>query len=215
MRRRRTLTFVMRPTTASQTPSRRYAPRERMVYAAVQLIRSRGVAGTSLRDVVARADAPWGSLGHYFPGGKDQLVAEALAWASEYAAARVGRYRETTSTPTPSGLLAHMLAQWQVEFADAGFERGCPLVATTADVVASNEAMRAAAASGFDRWRQAIAHELEAMGVQAARADSLATLTLSALEGAIVLARARADAAPLAAVARELGPVLDAAVDRS
>src|SRR5262249_52667678 len=54
-------------------------PRERMVFAAVQSIRERGVAGTALRDVVERAEAPRGSLQHYFPGGKDQLVAEAVA----------------------------------------------------------------------------------------------------------------------------------------
>ena len=207
------MTIVMRPITASRASAARYSPRDRMVYAAVQLIRSRGVAGTSLRDVVAHAEAPWGSLGHYFPRGKDQLVAEALVWASEYAAVRVGRYRETTSAPTPSGLLGYLLAQWQVEFADAGFERGCPLVAATADVVAGNESMRATVAGGFDRWRQAIEDELRGMGVPAPRADSFATLILATLEGAIVLARARLDAAPLAAVARELGPVLDAALE--
>lgn len=203
----------MSRSTVPERSAARYTPRERMVYAAVQLIRSRGVAATSLRDVVARAQAPWGSLSHYFPRGKNQLVAEAVSWASEYAASRVRRYRETTSAPTPGGLLTYMLAQWQVEFADSGFERGCPLVATTADVASTDEAMRATVASGFDRWQQAIRDELHAMGLPASRADSLATLILSSLEGAIVLARARADAAPLSALARELGPFLDAALE--
>ena len=53
-------------------------PRERMIRAAEYLIRTKGVAGTGVREVVERAEAPWGSLRHYFPGGKDQLVAEAV-----------------------------------------------------------------------------------------------------------------------------------------
>jgi len=53
-------------------------PRERVVLAAARLLRTRGYTGTSLRDIVKAADAPWGSLQHYFPGGKDQIVVEAM-----------------------------------------------------------------------------------------------------------------------------------------
>lgn len=200
-----------RSRSVSTAGTAQHSPRERIVYAAAQLIRARGVAGTSLRDVVARAEAPWGSLSHYFPRGKEQLVEEAVTWASGFAAARVRRYIEATSAPTPSGLFAHMVAQWQVEFADRGFDRGCPLVATTADVAGTSEPLRRAAAEGFAQWRTAVVDGLVSMGVAAERADALAMLMLSTLEGAIVLARAGHDTAPLATVVRELGPVLDAA----
>jgi AcrR family transcriptional regulator len=53
-----------------------------MVYSAVQLVRSRGVSATGVRDVVAHAKAPRGSFQHYLPGGNDQLVGEALAWSA-------------------------------------------------------------------------------------------------------------------------------------
>src|SRR3954447_24640256 len=89
------------------------APRERMVYSAAQLMRTRGVAATGVRDVVAHADAPRGSFQHYFPGGKEQLVAEALAWSGDFAARSVAAYREQAETPSPSGLFAHMVRQWR------------------------------------------------------------------------------------------------------
>ena len=57
---------------------RQHGPRERMVFSAAQLIRRRGVGNTGLRDVVDDAQAPRGSLQHYFPGGKEQLVNEAV-----------------------------------------------------------------------------------------------------------------------------------------
>ncbi len=188
-----------------------HGPRERMVYQAVQLIRGGGVSGASLRDVVTAADAPRGSLQHYFPGGKDQLVDEALAWGADFAANRVQQYMASTKQPTPSGLFASMVTQWRDDLAAHDYERGCPLVAATADIAATNEALRESVNRGFDTWQRPIAAALRTMGVSRARSQSLALLMLSALEGAIALARARHDVAPLTAVLRELAPVLDAA----
>ncbi|MDX6343589.1 MAG: hypothetical protein QOH87_3727, partial [Trebonia sp.] len=65
--------------------------RERMLRAAVRLISTQGVTRTGLREIVAASDAPRGSLQHYFPGGKDQLVTEAITIAGEVAARRVLR----------------------------------------------------------------------------------------------------------------------------
>jgi AcrR family transcriptional regulator len=182
------------------------------VYSAAQLIRRAGVSGTGLRDVVAEADAPWGSLQHYFPGGKDQIVDEALGWASTFAANAVEDYLVTAASPTPGGLFATMVGQWRDEFTRRGYDRGCPLVAATADVAADNDALRGSISRGFDTWQRPIAAALRRMKVPRNRAASLTVLMLSSLEGAIVLARAHRDVAPLNIVLRELRPVLDAAV---
>ena len=77
----------------ARTAAGERSPRERMVYHAAQLIRMQGVSGTGLREVVDRAQAPRGSLQHYFPGGKEQLVDEALAWAGNFAAGQVSSQR--------------------------------------------------------------------------------------------------------------------------
>src|SRR5215471_9016581 len=63
-----------------------FPPRERMVRSAAQLIRRKGVSGTGMREIVSEANAPRGSLQHYFPGGKEELVAEALLWMGGVAA---------------------------------------------------------------------------------------------------------------------------------
>jgi AcrR family transcriptional regulator len=68
--------------------------RDRVLRSAMALICRQGVSGTGLRQVVAHAGAPWGSLQHYFPGGKEQLVREALALAGATASRTVGRLRE-------------------------------------------------------------------------------------------------------------------------
>ncbi|MTD56199.1 TetR family transcriptional regulator [Amycolatopsis sp. RM579] len=183
-----------------------------MVFSAAQLIRVQGVSGTGMREVVEHAEAPRGSLQHYFPGGKEQLVDEALAWAGAYAARRVRRYAASLEEPSPGKLYAAMVGQWRDEFTKLGYAGGCPLVATTADTAAASERLRAAVSAAFEAWQEPVAEELRRMGVPPERSLSLALLMISSLEGAIVLARAHHDLAPLDAVAGELAPLLDAAV---
>ncbi|MEU7970402.1 TetR/AcrR family transcriptional regulator, partial [Streptomyces sp. NPDC049097] len=108
-------------------------PRERMVFSAAQLIRRDGVTATGMREVAAHAGAPRGSLQHYFPGGKEQLVNEAVAWAGRYAAGRVARFLAALPEPAPSGLFAAMVRQWTDEYRTSGFEGGCPVAAATGD----------------------------------------------------------------------------------
>ncbi|MFE7235243.1 TetR/AcrR family transcriptional regulator [Streptomyces sp. NPDC002405] len=186
-------------------------PRERMVFSAAQLIRRDGVGATGMREVAAHADAPRGSLQHYFPGGKEQLVNEAVAWAGRYAGRRVARFMAGLAEPTPGGLFAAMVRQWTDEYETAGSLSGCPVAAATVDCASARASTREAAAAAFTTWRAPVAEALTDMGVPAERAEPLATLMISSLEGAIIMARAEGGVRPLETVARELGPLLDAA----
>ena len=185
-----------------------HSPRERMVYSAVQLLRAQGMSATGVRDVIEHSATPRGSFQHYFPGGKDQLVGEALQWSGNFAAERVEQYVATARRPTPGGLFARMVDHWKRDLTE-NYERGCPVVATAADIAGSDSPVTDPLVSATERWERAIVDALVAMDVPRARARSLATLMLSTLEGAIVLARIRRDATPLATVVSELRPLLD------
>jgi AcrR family transcriptional regulator len=184
-------------------------PRERMVFSAAQLIRRQGVTATGVRDVVEHAHAPRGSLQHYFPDGKDQLVNEAVDWAGRYAGARVERFLAGMSHPTPSKLFAAMTRQWIEEYRRDGFAAGCPLAAATVDRAATSAVTRPHLAAAVEAWRRPVAAALTGMGVPPRRSGAVATLMISTLEGAIVLARAEQDLHPLFTAMRELGPHLD------
>ncbi|MFI0373219.1 TetR/AcrR family transcriptional regulator [Actinomadura sp. 1N219] len=190
-------------------------PRERMVFSAAQLIRRDGVTATGLRDVAEHAGAPRGSLQHYFPGGKEQLVNEAVEWAGRYAAKRVARFMSAMARPTPGRLFEAMARQWIDEYRTAGFAKGCPVAAATVDCSDTVESTRSATAAAFADWRRPVARELAAMGVPSRQADALATLMISSLEGAILMARAERSVRPLRTVTRELGPYLDSCVERA
>jgi AcrR family transcriptional regulator len=180
-----------------------------MVYSAAQLVRTRGVTATGVRDVVEHAGAPRGSFQHYFPGGKDQLVGEALLWAADFAVQTVAAYPRTTRTPSPGGLFSHMVKQWKDEFATRGYERGCPVMATTADLAGGDSAVNEQLRAALQRWEDAVTRELERMDLPRRRARRLATLMISALEGAIMSARVRRDVGPLNTMVAELSPLLN------
>lgn len=55
-----------------------HSPRTKLVLATLDLLRRRGLSGAGINQVVDASRAPKGSVYHYFPGGKRQLVIEAL-----------------------------------------------------------------------------------------------------------------------------------------
>lgn len=187
----------------------RYGPRERMVYSAAQLIRREGVTSTGVRDIVEHAQAPRGSVAHYFPDGKEQLVNEALAWAGGFAASRIERFLTAMARPTPGRLFAAMVHQWIDEYRTQGFGGGCTLAAATVDCAETTESTRVALANAFSAWRAPVALALSEMGVPTRKAAAVATLMISALEGALILARAEQSLRPLTTVVHELSPLLD------
>src|SRR5580700_6380502 len=111
--------------TAARTPHRpELSPRDRMVRAAAQLIRRKGVSGTGMREIVIEADAPRGSLQHYFPGGKEELVSDALLWMGGVAARRVERSLREIEPRTPSALLASIVDRWRTDLTTEDFSAG-------------------------------------------------------------------------------------------
>jgi AcrR family transcriptional regulator len=184
-----------------------------MVFSAAQLLRRGGVAATGMREVAEQARAPRGSLQHYFPGGKEQLINEAVAWAGQYAASRVPRFLAAADHRSPSVLLAAMAKQWTDDLRAAGTLPGCPVAAATADSAQAAESTRVTAAEALACWRRPVAGALADMGVPPERAEALATLMVSALEGAILISRAERSPNALETIVRELAPLLDGAVE--
>jgi AcrR family transcriptional regulator len=185
-------------------------PRERMVRSAAQLIRRKGVSGTGMREIVTEADAPRGSLQHYFPGGKEELVSDALLWMGDVAARRIQRCLADLEPRTPSALLAGIVDAWRRDLTREQFSAGCPLVAAAADTATTSAPLRQVLRRAFDGWLEPLSQSLVDLGVPPQRSDNLAIVIIAALEGAIILARIRHDLTPFDALILELGPLLDA-----
>lgn len=179
------------------------SPRERMVVSAALLIRERGAHATAISDVLAHSGAPRGSAYHHFPGGRTQLLCEAVDYAGEYVADLISKAGGGLD------LLDAMIHWYREQLLSTDFRAGCPIAAVAVEAGEPQDRERMApvverAAAVFDRWSELIGQRLVAHGVAPDRAAELATLTLCALEGALLLARARQDLAPLDVVHRQL-----------
>jgi TetR/AcrR family transcriptional repressor of nem operon len=188
------------------------ASRQRIVQRAAELFAERGIAGTSVDEVLAAAGAGKGQFYHYFRG-RDDLAAAAVGYRCEQVVAGLSQALDSVSSlagleEALSGLVA-------------GFERlgmpGCPIGTLSAEVAGRNEDARLRVAAGFDAWERLLAGALERMRQQGElRADSqpavLATGLLASIEGGMVLSQARKDMESLrVAVEAGLGQVRAAA----
>lgn len=176
-------------------------PRERMVVSAALLIRERGAHATAISDVLEHSGAPRGSAYHYFPGGRTQLLCEAVDYAGEHVAAVI------TGADDGLQLLDTLIDKYRRQLLDSDFRAGCPIVAVSVEAGEQHDADRMVierAAAVFDRWTDLIAARFIADGIAPERARELAVLATASLEGAIVLARVRRDLMPLDVVHRQL-----------
>jgi TetR/AcrR family transcriptional repressor of lmrAB and yxaGH operons len=182
--------------------------RERLLDSAVDLLQRQGYHGTGLNELLERSEAPRGSLYHYFPGGKEQIGAEAIARAGDQvAAAVVHLLRAKPSVADAVEALAGLLAAG-LEASD--FERGCPVATTALEVTPGSEPIRAAVQASFESWLAPLRKRLEAAGFDRLQAARRADLAIATLEGALVLARARQDADVLRDAGRQLRALLEA-----
>src|SRR6478752_7627301 len=141
---------------------RRTDSRSRMIHAAAELFRQRGYHATTFSDVVRDSGAPRGSTYFHFPGGKAELAREAINRAGDEIEEMVDLAARRADDP---GSLVRALAPRDEEFS-ADFD------------------------SVFARWRAALVTHFEPLGIPPDRAAALADLTISALEGALLLSRA-------------------------
>jgi AcrR family transcriptional regulator len=169
--------------------------KDRIMDASAELFRRQGYTGTGVKQIVATANAPFGSLYHFFPGGKEQLGAEVIRWSGEVYLELV----DAVFDPAPdvvtavrdffSGAAETLRA---TDYADA-----CPIATVALEVASTSEPLRQATEDVFDSWITAAAERFVEAGIARGQARELAISLLAALEGAFILSRAMRSTEPL------------------
>ncbi|MGO9196141.1 MAG: TetR/AcrR family transcriptional regulator [Acidimicrobiales bacterium] len=179
--------------------------RKRMVRTTARLLRRQGYAATGWRQVVADSATPWGSQAHHFPGGKEQLAAEAISLSgSGYE--RLLRVALTDSHPADA--VRNLVEVAATELESSGWANGCPVATVALETAHRSDALAEACGGALSKWRGTIARSLLEHGVAPVQAHALATLVLAGMEGGLVMARANRDAEPLRTVGEELAALL-------
>jgi TetR/AcrR family transcriptional regulator, lmrAB and yxaGH operons repressor len=161
--------------------------RRRMIESAVVMLATRGLQGTSFTEVLEHSGAPRGSVYHHFPGGKAELVAAAIAHASERALAFV----EKKAGASALEVTAAFLEMWRRVLTASKLEAGCSVLAVA--VAADTPALRESAAAVFRAWRARLGDLLQRGGLSEGHAKRFAATLISASEGAVAMSRAEKD----------------------
>jgi TetR/AcrR family transcriptional repressor of lmrAB and yxaGH operons len=163
--------------------------------AATRLFRQQGYHGTALHDILADAGSPRGSLYFHFPKGKEEIGGSALTLAGEAVRQAIAKAAETSENAEMflTGVIRGMAADLE----KSNYREGCPIATTALETAAQSEVLGAAARNAFQKWELEIKRGLFRFGMPAGDADVAATLVLSQLEGALLLARTCRSLEPL------------------
>ena len=186
---------------------RRTDSRSKMIRAAAELFRQRGYHATTFSDVVRESGAPRGSTYFHFPGGKAELAREAIARAGDEMEEMVDEAARHADDP---GSLVRALAQIMAgRLERSGYQSGCAIATMVLELAPHDEEFSAAFDSVFARWRAALVARFEPWGLAPGRAAALADLTMSAIEGALVLSRAARSTQPFTTTTEALISAID------
>ena len=139
--------------------------------------------------MVAEAQAPFGSLYHHFPGGKQQLADEVIRLGGAFFQAVATAAYDTESDPEASVRAVFEGAAETLAATD--FQDACPIATIALEVASTNDDLRRATAQVFEDWTAALTERL------GDRDRALAVI--AALEGAFILCRARRSVEPMLA----------------
>jgi TetR/AcrR family transcriptional regulator, lmrAB and yxaGH operons repressor len=172
--------------------------REAMVEAAWLLIAERGLEGMSTREVLARTGAPRGSVYHYFPRGRTELIELAIEHSQRWMRDQI----EAIRADRPDDVVAGYVDIWRRVLEATDFHAGCAAVGVVTGGHDPDILDRAAGA--FSAASEALAARFRQVGLTATEATRRATFLICAAEGAVILARARRTTDPLMLIAERL-----------
>jgi TetR/AcrR family transcriptional repressor of nem operon len=172
------------------------ATRKRIVVATSELVSERGVAGTSLDDVIDRAGVSKSQLYHYFED-RAALLRAVVDHNTEGVIQYLGAVDD--SWKAIRAWLDSMV-ELQVAREACG---GCPVGSLVPQLAEADVEARLALADSFTRWEALMGEGLRAMQEKGkldpqADPDELATATLAAIQGGLLLTQTRRDPGQLA-----------------
>jgi AcrR family transcriptional regulator len=162
--------------------------KSRILDATAELFMRYGYTGTGLKQIVADANAPFGSLYHHFPGGKQELGVEVIHRSGAMYLELVGGVVDA-APDILSGVRDCFEGAAEVlratDYADA-----CPIETVALEVASTNEPLREATAQVFESWIVGAFARFQGTGIEEQTARELSITLIALLEGAFVLCRA-------------------------
>jgi AcrR family transcriptional regulator len=165
--------------------------RERLISTSAALFGRQGYVGTGVKQIVETAGAPFGSMYHFFPNGKEELGAETIRWSGAIYGQLIGLFYEPGDDPVAATRRFFEGAAETLRETD--FVDACPIATVALEVASTNEPLRRATADVFESWLSDLADRFRECGLTTSQAKNLSVSVFCLLEGAFMLARATRD----------------------
>lgn len=186
--------------------------RTRILTATGELFRRQGYNATSVKQVTVAAEAPFGSLYHHFPGGKQELAAEVLATSGlVYQQLFEAVWDEADG---PGAAIGDFFDGAAEVLEQTGYVDACPIGTVALEVASTDDALRRVTHEVFLGWQASACTRLVAAGVPEGEAAALALSLIAAVEGGFMLSRAAQDPEPMRTVGRLQRLLVEAALAR-
>jgi TetR/AcrR family transcriptional repressor of lmrAB and yxaGH operons len=176
-----------------------------MVTTTAKLLRRQGYHATGLNQIVAEADAPKGSIYFHFPGGKEQLAAEAIRASADY----LDRALRMCERPTALESLDEYIAKTASHLEQTKYADGCPIATVVLEASLTSDALGKACADAVELLLSRVTGWLERDGFSAAAARQRAQLVYAAIEGTMIFAKALRSTEPLTTLRGQLPQLLE------
>ncbi len=180
--------------------------RQALVETTARLLQEQGFAATGLNQIVRESGQPRGSLYFHFPGGKEELAAAAVTAGAAQVEAIL--QEGLAGAENPEAVLVKTASLFAEELRASQFSKGCPVSTVALEATKATPLLQRACADAYDAWLALITTTFIRLGLPSDRSPRLARLTLSSIEGALLLAKATQDITPLNDVAADLSPLL-------
>jgi AcrR family transcriptional regulator len=186
--------------------------RERLIGASAELFRRQGYTGTGVKQIVEAAGAPFASLYHFFPDGKEALGAETITWSGALYGQLIDLVYD--ADPDPVRATRNFFEAAADTVRDTDYADACPIATVALEVASTSEPLRRATADVFERWLVALDTRLAHAGLTKTQARSLSVSLFSLLEGAFILARATRDDRHVRTAGRAAADLVRAALEK-
>lgn len=183
--------------------------RGRILEATAELYRRQGMPATGLKQISAASHAPFGSIYHHFPGGKEAISVEVIRLEGIRYGEFVGAQLAGTD-PLDDVPRLFENAGRQLESQD--YSEACSIETIALEVASTNERLRLEAAEVFEKWLTALAEWFGQLDITEEESRRLAMITLTALEGAFVLCRTMRSTQPIVFAGQGVQAAVRAAV---
>jgi AcrR family transcriptional regulator len=161
--------------------------KDKAIAAIAELFREHGYHGTSYSQIIKASGLGKGSLYHYFPGGKEEIVKVVLEQINYWFETNV--FTPLDTNEPPEEVLGKMFATVNAYF-DSG-QRICLLGAFA--LYDAKEPFSQEIKSYFQRWIEALKSYLQRQGLSAKESQDLAHSAMVAIQGGLVMAQAMND----------------------